>query len=443
MTEIRHESVVCSGCSGLCDDIDVTVEAGRITSVQNICNWGNPKFLGVKKFSESPRPRVLTPMVREAGRLRQADYGEALERAVSILKDSHHPWIYGLTAIGYQAQRLALGLAREVGGVFEPSESVHLSSFYEAIKVHGLYGATLEEVKNEADLILFWGCNPIHSCPRHLARYSMFTRGRFTERGFQDRRVVHVDIAKNEMEEVTPDFLSVEPGSDDQIMLDLIRLVSEKGKPSLSTRSSFLEKLAEWIKASRLGVIFAGMGVWASMNRTTHMNALFRLMETLNRTGSFVVFPYLDGFNSAGAIHLLLRETGAPQAVDFQKKRRGKVRGTLLDRLEQVDAVLALGADLAWSLPRENRGRLGEVPLIQIDPFETYTTHLAEVVFPAAMAGVETEEIAYRMDGIPLKLSKLLDSPYPPDQEILRDMLVGLRNGTQGVERNPSRDSGS
>lgn len=423
MTGIQYESVVCPGCSGLCDDIDVTIEAGKITSIQNICTWGSPKFFGYKKFSENPRPRIQTPMVREAGRLRRADYGEALERSAKILKESRHPWVYGLTAIGYQAQCLALSLAREIRGIFEPSESEHLDSFLGALKVKGLYGATLEEVKNEADLILFWGCNPIHSCPRHLARYSVFTRGKFTERGFQDRKVVHVDIAKNEMEEVTGEFLKVEPGSDHRLMEDLMRLVSGGEKPSVSGGSSSLKRVADLTKASRLGAIFAGMGIWASGNRKANMDTLFRLMETLNRTGSFVLFPYFDDFNSSGVIQLLLRETGSPLAVDFSDSGRRNIRGTILERLKHIDAILVLGADLAWSLPREDRKRLREVPLIQIDSFETYTTHLSDVVFPSAMAGVEAEEIAYRMDGIPLKLSRLLDSPYPSDMEILKDLL--------------------
>lgn len=423
MTEIRYESVVCPGCSGLCDDIDVRIEAGRITSIQNICNWGSPRFFGFKKFSESPRPRIQTPMVREAGRLVQADYEEALERAAEILRASRHPWIYGLTAVGYQAQRLALRLARKVRGIFEPSESARLDSFFSALKTQGLYGATLEEVKNEADLVVFWGCNPVHSCPRHLGRYSVFTRGKFTERGFQDRRVVHVDIAEDEMEEVTGEFLKVEPGSDHRLMEVLIGLVSEGRRPSLPEGSGSLKRLADLAKTSRLGVIFAGMGIWASGNRKANMNALFRLMETLNRRGSFVLLPYLDDFNSAGVFYLLLRETGSPRAVDFSKRGRGGIRGGILERLKQVDAILVLGADLAWSLPREDRKWLREVPLIQIDSFETYTTHLSDVLLPSAMAGLEAEEIAYRMDGIPLRLSRLLESPYLSDREILGSLL--------------------
>lgn len=426
MTEIQHESVVCPGCSSLCDDIDVRIEAGRIISIQNICAWGGSKFFGTKKFSHSPRPRIQAPLVRDAGRLRQASYGEALERASKILKQSRHPWVYGLTAIGCEAQHLALILAKKIRGIFEPSQSEHLDSFLQALKGQGFYGATLEEVKNQADLILFWGCNPIHSCPRHLTRYSIFTRGKFTERGVQDRRVVHLDIARNEMEKVTGEFVEVEPGTDHRLMEDLIRLVSEGGGPTVSAGSSSLKKLADLITASRLGAIFVGMGIWASDNREANMDRLFRLMKTLNRSGSFVLFPFLDDFNSAGAIHLLLRETGSPRALAFRGKGERNIRGPLLERLEQVDAIMVLGADLAWSLPREDRKRLRAMPLIQVDSFETYTTQLSDVVFPTAMAGVEAEEVAYRMDGIPLRLSRLLDSPYPSDREILKDLLESI-----------------
>jgi formylmethanofuran dehydrogenase subunit B len=423
MSEIRYDSVVCTGCSGLCDDLDIRVDTGKITSIQNICTWGSPKFFGTKKFSDSPRPRIETPMIREAGRLRQADYGEALARAARILKTSQRPWIYGLTAIGCEAQRFALDLARETRGIFEPCESEYLDAFFRALRTQGLYGATLEEVKNEADLVLFWGCNPIHSCPRHLSRYSVFTRGRFTERGFQDRKVIHVDIARNEMEEVTGQFVKVEPGEDHRLMKRLMALAADGGSPSVHRGLSSREKLVDLTQTSRLGAIFAGMGLWASESRKANMDALFGLMKTLNKTGSFVVFPYLDDFNSAGVIHLLLRETGSPRAVDFSKDRRGNLRGPILDRLRRVDAILVLGADLAWLLPREERKRLRDVPMIQVDSFETYTTQLCDVVLPSAMAGIEAEEIAYRMDGLPLKLSRLLDSPHPSDRLILRDLL--------------------
>ncbi len=52
---------------------------------------------------------------------------------------------------------------------------------------------------------------------------------------------------------------------------------------------------------------------------------------------------------------------------------------------------------------------LANIPVIQIDPYENPTTLLAEVVIPSAIAGVEVEGTAYRMDGLALRLRKMVD----------------------------------
>lgn len=59
-------------------------------------------------------------------------------------------------------------------------------------------------------------------------------------------------------------------------------------------------------------------------------------------------------------------------------------------------------------------------PLIVIDPFESMTTTLADLQIPVAVTGIDAEGTAYRMDGIPIKIKKAMDSAYPPsDTEIL------------------------
>jgi len=45
---------------------------------------------------------------------------------------------------------------------------------------------------------------------------------------------------------------------------------------------------------------------------------------------------------------------------------------------------------------------LAKIPVIQIDPYENPTTLISEVVIPCAIAGVEAEGTAYRMDGMAL-----------------------------------------
>jgi formylmethanofuran dehydrogenase subunit B len=48
------------------------------------------------------------------------------------------------------------------------------------------------------------------------------------------------------------------------------------------------------------------------------------------------------------------------------------------------------------------------------------------VVIPVALAGLETPEIAYRMDGLPLYLPEIISSPLRADSHVLRDLATNL-----------------
>jgi len=54
---------------------------------------------------------------------------------------------------------------------------------------------------------------------------------------------------------------------------------------------------------------------------------------------------------------------------------------------------------------------------------------LSRVTIPVATAGVEAEGTAYRMDGVPLRLKKLVEPPegVRPDEEVLDMILKGLK----------------
>ena len=47
-----------------------------------------------------------------------------------------------------------------------------------------------------------------------------------------------------------------------------------------------------------------------------------------------------------------------------------------------------------------------------------YTTLIGDVVFPAAMAGIEAEGTGYRMDAVPIRMKKV---KQPPNENILTD----------------------
>jgi formylmethanofuran dehydrogenase subunit B len=55
------------------------------------------------------------------------------------------------------------------------------------------------------------------------------------------------------------------------------------------------------------------------------------------------------------------------------------------------------------------------------------TTKVANVVIPTAVSGIQTAGTMYRMDGVPLPLTKILDSDYPSDFEVLSRIIAGIR----------------
>ena len=461
------ESVVCPFCACLCDDVVIAVdeEAKRVKEVRNACVLGIKKFLaaGSAALTETAG-RIRKPRVRG----KETTEEEALKNAVSILKEAKKPLVYGLGNTGYNAQRIALEICRKKRGVLDISEVVCHNLFYQVLQKHlaesdggeaKIYYATLEQIREKASLVIYWGANPFASHPRHLSKFSFYPAGMYALRGAQDRELVAVDVVETPLKKIAKTFLRVPCGEDWRVAEILRRLVSGEtaGVRELAEGLDFatLSAIATKMKNAFFGVIFVGLGVLAGRNAERNISALLSLVEALNaQRCRFVLFPMKGHFNVAGAVTLLLRETGFPFSVDFSEEadaeaRRAEVRdeedkeeseereervacefkpGVALEVLErrEVDAALILGADPLASLPRSVASALLKIPTVVIDPFESLTAQFATVVLPSAITGVEAEDIAYRMDFLPLRLQKIVESEFPSDAEILREIYRNL-----------------
>jgi formylmethanofuran dehydrogenase subunit B len=417
---VRHESIICPGCGCLCDDLDVTLEEDRIVEVTNVCLWGVSRFFHTKKFHpKKERHRLLTAQVRHKGRMETEPYDMALAAAAQLLSRARRPLIYGLTNSGCWAQEAALKLARSLGARLEPGDLAFKAPYYQSIQEHGLVWAPLEVIRDEADAVLFWGANPIHSTPRHVVRYAVFARGRFTERGIEDRQVAAVDIYKTELAKFCPLFIKVQPGQELDLVLGATAILA--GEPQPQPRVRGTRRLSQFLGKATCGVIFCGRGV--SYGPALELfDRLARLVGLLNREARFFLFPLSGDFNSTGLYHLLLNEVGRAGAPDFGEGEVA-IHYTPVD-FREVDAVLVAGADLLWFLPQEVVEDLKhrQVPIVALSPFANRTTGQAAVVLPVALAGIETAEVAYRMDGLPLVLKQLVPGELPPTHQVLADL---------------------
>ncbi len=70
-----------------------------------------------------------------------------------------------------------------------------------------------------------------------------------------------------------------------------------------------------------------------------------------------------------------------------------------------------------------------------IEPHETPTTYLADLIIPSAMSGIEVSGTAYRMDAVPIRVRKVMEPPagLHPDREIIEMILERVRKIKNGA----------
>jgi len=84
-----------------------------------------------------------------------------------------------------------------------------------------------------------------------------------------------------------------------------------------------------------------------------------------------------------------------------------------------VDAALIVATDPGAHLPADTVKHLKKIPTVYLEPHKNPTTEWATVVIPVAQAGVAASGTYYRMDNVPLRVKKIVDSGHLSDEEIL------------------------
>lgn len=293
----------------------------------------------------------------------------------------------------------------------------------------GKVSCTLGEVKNRADLIIYWGGNPAECHPRHFTKYTIMQKGRYVPLGRKGRTMVLVDIRETPSAKAADIFLQVRPTKDFEVITTLRALI--KGQPvdpqlvaETGLTMEQLTDLVDRMKACKFGVMFFGMGL--SMTRGKHMNsaALLTLAAEMNAYTKFVAMPMRGHGNVTGGDVIMRWTTGYPFGVNLARgyPRFNPGEFSTIDLLIRgdCDAAMVLGADPGATMPQPAIEHLKRIPTIVLDPKVTHTSRLARVHFTTAATGISAPGTVYRMDEIPLPLRPVLKSPYATDEEIVR-----------------------
>jgi formylmethanofuran dehydrogenase subunit B len=408
MRVTTYSDVICPFCGCLCDDIEITVEENKVVKTKNSCAISNSKFM------KNDWGRIISPTIDG----KPVPYEKAIEEATKILSSAKRPLIYGLSKTDNEAIREAVHLSELVGGVIDSTTTVCHGTSIIAMQNTGVSTTTMGEVKNRADLIVFWGSNPAEAHPRHFQRYSVTPKGMYTPNGRKGRFIVVVDVRETRSSKMADQFIRINPNSDFDILQALRALVRGQklsAEEVGGVRINILEELAERMKSAKVGCVFYGLGLNQSESRHMNVDALYSLVSDLNHHTKFVTEPMRGCFNVTGANMVTTWQTGYPFAVDFSRgyPRYNPGEYTAVDLLarKEVDAALIMGSDPASTFPLAASRYLSKIPVVTLERKETPTSMLSKVVIPVATSGIETSGTAYRMDQVPLKLRKVVDPP--------------------------------
>jgi formylmethanofuran dehydrogenase subunit B len=434
------KDATCTFCGCVCDDMELHVDLDekRIIKAKNACVLGRAWFA---EHTIEDAPAALIDG-------KEVSVEEAVEEAAQTLVKAKFPITYGLSDTTSEAQKQAVAITDYIKGNIDTTTSVCHGPSGLAFQGVGESTSTLGEVKNRADLVIYWGGNPAESHPRHFGRYAVTPKGMFTPNGKKDRTIVLVDVRKTKSAGVADILIRPKPGKDFEVLWALRALVkgisiSTDIEKETGVPLEVLTDLVERMKNCRFGVLFFGMGLTMTRGRHFNSGALLALATDLNEYTHFVAKPVRGHGNVTGADNVVSWQTGYPFGVNFSRgyPRFNPGEFTTVDTLSNgdADAAMIIASDPGSNFPKKAIEHLKNIPVVVLDTKSTDTTKLAHVAFKTATYGINTGGTVYRMDDVSIPLRPAFESPFPDDETILKAIkkrvheLILKKNDSRGA----------
>jgi formylmethanofuran dehydrogenase subunit B len=408
-------NVACAQCGCVCDDLVIHLDGDRIVEAGNACTIAEQVFDRINQR----RPAIA------AIRGTACELAAALEAATEILHGSRAPLIFGMGRSATDGHRAAIQLAETLGGAIDSTGTAIEAAAILALQQQGAVTCTLGEVRQRADLVIFWGCDPETTHPRHLERYSAFPASEFLPNGRQDRTLIAIQ------EDWTPTggqadlVLTVAPGRHFELLTTLRQLIRD---PEAACQTDCgipvpaLRELARRCCSARYGTIFYGSELARGSVPHLTLETLHRFIAELNTRTRFTV-RRLGGTSPQ---NVLAWQTGFPLAVDFRKgfprAQPGEFSAEILLERREVDACLMIGSQALESLSAAALDQVKSLPTILIDPVDREPWLPATVSFTCAVYGIHAAGTVYRMDDVPLPLRQLISTSYPTEAALLQEL---------------------
>jgi formylmethanofuran dehydrogenase subunit B len=397
------EHVTCLGCGCTCDDITLVVQRDRIAEARNAC------ALGAAWFGDGEVPRHILVRGR-AGSLDQAVAGGA-----QLLTNAQRPLVYVAGDLSCEAQREAVAIADRLRAALD-SVAATMAAGIIAAQRRGRAAATLGEIRQRADLVVFWGVDPAERYPRYTSRYAVEPRGLQLPEGRKSRTVIAVDVGSSRGPRDVDARVAI-TSADEVDALGVMRATVQSRVASEDARFRPAAELARRMTQARYVAIVADgePGGGAAPADPDGAEALVTLAQALNGPTRCALSTLRGGGNRSGADAVLTWQTGFPFAVDFAggyPAYRPYAGAAVLLAAGEIDAALVIGSPTA--VPEPVAKGLPQASTIAIGPRASTAAFKPGIAVDTGVAGIHEGGTAFRMDDVPLPLRPALVEGAPP-----------------------------
>ena len=399
-------NVTCLGCGCACDDITVVVKQDRIAEARNAC------ALGVAWFGDGTVPAET----RVNGRT--APLERALTEAARLLTGATRPLVYLAGDVSCETLREGVAIADRLHAAIDSLAATSATAVLAAQR-RGRAGATLGEIRQRADLVVFWAVDPSARYPRYGSRYAVEPRGVAAPQGRKDRTLIAVDVGEALGPADADGRLAIAP-ADEVDSLEIMRATVQGRTVGEEARFRTAVELARRMTEARYVAIVTDGEPGTTSADPARAEALVTLSQALNAPTRCALSTLRGGGNRSGADAVLTWQTGFPFAVDFARgypSYQPQAGAAALLGAGEVDAALVIGTPATLPLPVATA--LARVRSVVIGPRASAATFQPAVAVDAGVAGIHEGGTAFRMDDVPL--------PLRPSLEGARAALVTVR----------------
>ncbi len=395
------DNVTCPFCSLLCDDLTLRVQKNQLSVSANACRLARQGFSAPQPASKASIKGV------------PATTGQAVRAAAALMQKSRKPLIGGL-GTDVNGIRAALQLAEKTDAALLHSQESQSLHNLKALQARGGITATLAEVKNRADVVIFIGNNVCGNYPRFIER---FINAPHTLFAGQHRKLAYLGRpGRTELTGCDHHDPVVVSGQGDEIAdnFALLRALLSDGQlpdfgnlPAAKARK--LEQVAGMVRDAQYGVLVWSPAALPQDQADLIISSAQDLLRDLNARQRFAGLS-LGGSNGGASWQSVATwQTGFPAAVDFNG---GCPSGAGIHMVD-ADSLLWISG-FAEDMPPDL-----DVPVIILSPYRAGARD-ADVYIPTGVPGIDHAGNLFRTDGvISLPLKKLRDSGAQSAAEVI------------------------